>query len=214
MSPAAWLWHISCKILYSPFNEPVQRLCLSLGGDRKIHLQADTTSVVFYPDMDHSVTSDLSLLFDGLLQQAITGNPSLSGCPTTTPSSRPWIRLDLKGLFTVRRLTVSSPAGTAEGYEVRVGNSLINSGLDNYECGTTNSMNDFTCNAPQLARYVVITRTTQEFASAAAGIAQVQLAVCEIELFVYDDSRGGTMLPCLSAITCQCKLFSYFRLRP
>lgn len=159
-------------------------------AERKLDLAGTIKPDVLFWPMKEDNTSSITLLYDGNTGRDLdSGVPLPYACPATTASnvSSSWIRLDLRGLFAVSRVRVITRASFANNSQVHVGNSLVENGLSNYQCGSlwviapnSNSFRgfpyDFKCQAAQWARYIVVVRNDPG----------EQLSVCELSVYVME----------------------------
>ena len=110
---------------------------------------------------------------------AIDGDPSYSEdkCSSTTTSSNPLLRVDLKRPHLVKWVSVKFYGAGGNKTSVQVGSNVLDAG--NYQCGNvlsyqTNSEDfyNFTCGEAQLGQYVIVTSTDT-----------APLQVCEVQVF-------------------------------
>lgn len=144
-------------------------------------------------------------IFGGPADVAIDGDfpnfsesflPPGKNCTGINSSADSWIRIDLKGIYSVSKVRISTRETGGVGVSVHVGNSLLNEGNDNYQCGSTWYYNlsdgfqygygkpkDFVCETILWARYINIKQSTYNN----------QLQVCEVEVY-YDNKTADAVL--------------------
>ncbi|KAL0961812.1 hypothetical protein UPYG_G00332010 [Umbra pygmaea] len=122
-----------------------------------------------------STRHTVNLAFNGVAAQsslynyswasiAIDGDKDSGSCTHTQKETNPWWRVDLRGLYRVRTVSITNRgdccAERLDGAEIRIGNSLENNGVMNPRCAVISHIpagetHYFQCNEME-GRYVVV----------------------------------------------------------
>ena len=148
----------------------------------------------FFPQFD-SVGGPADVAIDGDLPDFNASVlPPRENCTGTSSSTDQWIQIDLKGVYSVSKVKISTRGNKGIGVlSVHVGNNLLNEGNDNYQCGSTwysklsngsqygyGKLKEFACETLLWSRYINIKRSMDPIN---------QLQVCEVEVY-YDNETG------------------------
>ncbi|XP_028969767.1 uncharacterized protein LOC105006817 isoform X4 [Esox lucius] len=102
-------------------------------------------------------------------------------CTQTKKDTNPWWRVDLKGLYRVRSVSLTNRGDCCperlDGAEIRIGNSLENNGINNSRCAVISHIpagetHYFQCNEMEGRYVVVVIPGREEF-----------LTLCEVEVY-------------------------------
>lgn len=165
---------------------------LSLTGEpiELLSLGPANSTLTFHPNPQSEAAASLAI--DGVSPNG-TSIPLKSQCPGTGYSYNRWIRIDMKGLYSVHSVSVSSRGYSGDGVTVHVGNSLINDGVDNFQCGDVwsysnssspyfkGAFQEFVCFLSLWAQYVTIRGGPQSNDS---------LEICEVQVSITLSGRN------------------------
>ena len=111
--------------------------------------------------------------------------------PTWNKPSPHWLAIDLKGIFSISKVSVSFRYDTGKDVAVFVGNNpSLTNGHDDYQCGVRWKQNvqqaphlhDFLCQPTKWASYVSVQRVAK------------YIQICEVKVYYSQDTSVGMLL--------------------